>query len=320
MLGMNDGGYKPFDQPTFDRYAKGYQHIIDVIKQADPNAAFVLIQPSPYDDVTQPAKFPGGYNGVLIKYGQFVKSLAQKDGVQTVDFNTAVDNVLARALVEDNADAAKILPGRVHPSPAGHMIMAETLVKAWNFPATVAAVTLDGAAGTVTAAENTAVTNVVATPTLKWDELDKALPLPINLNDDVEQLALKCSDFVSSIDQEPLTVANLPAAKYNLNIDGKTVGTFTKEELAAGVNLATVDTPMLDQANTVLDLTNKHVGIHYQKFQGVQAVWGGDSNADVRNGAEMLAKGLDEEDQAIVVQQRAAAQPVLHHFELVAAQ
>ena len=29
MLGMNDAGYRPFDQGLFDTYSKGYQHIVD---------------------------------------------------------------------------------------------------------------------------------------------------------------------------------------------------------------------------------------------------------------------------------------------------
>src|SRR5437016_13993223 len=36
MLGMNDGSYRAFDQKIFDTYAKGYQHIIDSVKEALP--------------------------------------------------------------------------------------------------------------------------------------------------------------------------------------------------------------------------------------------------------------------------------------------
>src|SRR5579859_2281326 len=32
MLGMNDGGYKPFDEPTFQTYATGYRHIVETLK------------------------------------------------------------------------------------------------------------------------------------------------------------------------------------------------------------------------------------------------------------------------------------------------
>jgi len=114
MLGMNDGGYRPFDQALFDTYQKGYQHIIDVIKKADPASRMTLILPSPFDDVTQTPKFEGGYNAVLIKYGDCVKALAQANGFGVADFNTAVDDVLAKAKDQDATLAQKIasIPAR----------------------------------------------------------------------------------------------------------------------------------------------------------------------------------------------------------------
>src|SRR5947209_20171612 len=36
MLGMNDAGYRAFDPHIFDNYARGYEHIIDTVKQALP--------------------------------------------------------------------------------------------------------------------------------------------------------------------------------------------------------------------------------------------------------------------------------------------
>ena len=47
MLGMNDGGYKPFDQPTFDTYRTGYRHILDRLTKEVPGVRLTLIQPSP---------------------------------------------------------------------------------------------------------------------------------------------------------------------------------------------------------------------------------------------------------------------------------
>ncbi len=61
MLGMNDGGYKPFDQATFDTYAAGYHHILERVTRALPGIRITLIQPSPFDDVTRPPTFPDGY-------------------------------------------------------------------------------------------------------------------------------------------------------------------------------------------------------------------------------------------------------------------
>src|SRR5258706_10602283 len=65
MLGMNDGSYQAFNQKIFDDYRKGYEHLVDSVKENVPNIRLTLIRPSPFDDVTQPPKFEDGYNQVL---------------------------------------------------------------------------------------------------------------------------------------------------------------------------------------------------------------------------------------------------------------
>ena len=61
MLGMNDASYKAFDAGVYSTYTNGYQHIVDSMKKNSPSTRMTLIQPSPFDDVTQPPKFEGGY-------------------------------------------------------------------------------------------------------------------------------------------------------------------------------------------------------------------------------------------------------------------
>src|SRR5881394_2461493 len=90
MLGMNDGSYRTFDEKIFDTYSQGYQHIIDAVKEALPGIRITLIQPSPFDDVTQPPRFEGGYNAVLLRYSQFVKELAAREKLSVADLNTPI--------------------------------------------------------------------------------------------------------------------------------------------------------------------------------------------------------------------------------------
>ena len=118
MLGMNDGSYRAFDQHIFDTYASGYQHIVDTVKQALPGIRLTLIEPSPFDNVTRDPSFEGGYNAVLVRYGDYVKELAQKEGATVVDMNSPVVAALEKAKTLDPAQAQKILPDRVHPGPA----------------------------------------------------------------------------------------------------------------------------------------------------------------------------------------------------------
>src|SRR5438105_3614324 len=90
MLGMNDGGYRAFDQTTFDTFATGYKHIVDILKRQLPGVRIVAIQPSAYDDVTRAASFEGGYNRVLIRYGEFLSELAGQRTLEVANLNTPV--------------------------------------------------------------------------------------------------------------------------------------------------------------------------------------------------------------------------------------
>src|SRR5277367_5336981 len=40
MLGMNDGSYKAFDETLFTTFSKGYEHILEAMKAAEPSLRF----------------------------------------------------------------------------------------------------------------------------------------------------------------------------------------------------------------------------------------------------------------------------------------
>ena len=137
MLGMNDASYRAFDQKIFDVYAKGYEHLVESLKSNVPGVRITLIQPSPFDDVTRKPNFAGGYNQVLNRYGEFVKVLAEKEGASVADLNTSVVAALKKAMEINSKGAQDLIKDRVHPGPAGQLLMAEALLKAWNAPAVV---------------------------------------------------------------------------------------------------------------------------------------------------------------------------------------
>jgi len=312
MLGMNDGSYRGWDDDIFRTYSTGYQHIIDTMKHALPGIRITVIQPSPYDDVTRPPNIDDGYNAVLIRYGQFVKELGEREHLLVADLNAPVVSMLEKAKAADAELAKQIIEDRVHPGPGGHLIMAEALLKAWNAPGTVASVEIDAAAQRVAHAANAEVTGLQAGSSLTWSETDRALPMPLNQDDKVVALCVRRSDFIEALDQEPLKVTELTAARYVLKIDGEKVGDFTKEELQEGINLAMLPTPMAKQAATVHDLTLKHNDIHFACWRDVQVTLQDYSFA----GEQAAVDALDKLEDQIVQQQRAAAQPKPRHYEL----
>ena len=312
MLGMNDGSYRSWDDGIFKTYSTGYQHIIDTMKHALPGIRITVIQASPFDDVTRPPNFEGGYNAVLVRYGQFVKELGEREGLLVADLNSPVVSMLEKAKAEDPELAKSIIEDRVHPGPGGHLIMAEGLLKAWNAPATVASVEIDAAAGRVVRADNAKVTGLKAGSSLTWAETDGALPMPADMEDKATALSVRSSDFIAALDEEPLKVASLSAARYTLAIDGEKVGSFTKEQLEEGVNLAMLPTPMAKQAAKVHELTLRHNDIHFARWRDVQI-----SLKDYKLAGEPAAvEALDKLEEQIVQVQRATAKPQQRRYEL----
>jgi lysophospholipase L1-like esterase len=313
MLGMNDGGYRAFDEAVFSRYTSGFEHILDAIKTNAPTARITLIQPSPYDDATRPPTFEGGYNAVLLKYSEYLGTLAQSRHLDVADLNRPVSAMLKRAADTNKDEAQKILPDRVHPAPAGHLIMAEALLKAWNAPALVSDVRIDAQAHTFQAT-NAKVEALTAGTPVSWTATESALPLPIDPKDKLMDLAVRSSDVVDALDQETLGVTGLAPGKWDLKIDGLSAGSFAAEDLAKGVNLATLSTPMLKQALDVHALTLKHNNIHFMRWRTIQTGLATDASPNTKQNATLA---LDQLDNELIAEQRAAAQPRSHHYELI---
>ena len=324
MLGMNDGGYIAFNDERFKRYTAGMEHILQVVKEAFPNLRATLLEPSPYDDVTAEPQFPGGYNGVLVRYGQYVKELGQRNQMLVADLNGPVVEMLKKASALDPAGAKALIPGRIHPSPGGHLVMAEALLKAWGASALVSAVEIDAASKQVAKAENTAVTGLTVGPTISWSQKDAALPMPVSLRDRsvpigprrgaaTMDLALKASDFMEALNQETLRVRGLEGASYTLKIDGSVAGAFSREQLEQGLNLAGLPTPMAKQALGVHLLTLKRGDVHEMRWKQLQVALHDDNPTRL----PAVLEGLDAMDEELAVRRKAAAQPVACSYELI---
>ena len=349
MLGMNDASYRPFNQAIFNVYKKGYEHIIQSLKKHLPGVRIVLIETSPYDDVTQKPRFPGGYNGVLVRYDHFVRRLARENHLLCVNFNTPMVKVLKAAEKISPALAGGILPGRIHPSAAAQMMMAQTLLKAWGAPATVTSVSIS-AAGKLNDAVNTRVSGLTANGgSLAWSQLDGSLPMPVlGLHENWPQfpsfgfflppqpnpkytnataaLIDRLSGFTHQLDREMLSVKGLTAAHYNLLINGKKIGEFTPGQLAKGVNLARHFTPMLWQAYHVSNIVWEQIQAHFVAWHGVQTTLQNfgiklpvttENDPATARAVAGVVKAMNQLIRTIVAREYVANKPKLCHYELV---
>jgi lysophospholipase L1-like esterase len=313
MLGMNDGGYKPFDPTTLASFGDGYRAIVARLRTALPGVRLTFIRSSPFDDVSRPPRFAPGYDDALRRLGCYVTTLGAKEKATVVDFRDPVNAGIA-AVLKGNPDLARqVVPDRVHPGPAGHVVMGAALLRAWSAPALVTRVEIDAAARTVVAAENTEVSGLAAADGgLAWTQIDRALPLPLSYEDGETELAQRAGADLESLDRQPLVVTGLAAGRFELKIDGQPAGVFAAEELAKGVNLARLRTPMRGQAYSV-------------KW----SVGGGHEAQRVRRGLlvaaatdpalKATAESLAQHDEAEQKARREQATPRPRRFELIPA-
>ena len=308
MLGMNDGYYMAFNQKYLDNYKNGYRKLLDALQTGLPAARVTLISPTPYDEITHGTEF-ADYNQVVSRHSAFVKDLAASPHLGFSDFNEAVTNMLNAGASKSGPLAALLVPDRIHPAEAAHWVMAATLARSWGFSPVVSSLRLDASTGKTAAAENTQVADFkILDGKLQWTQTDNALPLPLQLGDEIMQFALSVSDL-AEMDKQVLSVTGLTAPQYTLKIDGNKIASFTRQELSTGVNLALYATPMESQAKGVDGIELKRVRLDEARF--ILAI----EDPKVANDADATST-MAAKDAALASEQRSEAQPKPHSFEL----
>jgi len=314
MLGMNDGNYQPFNEQTFQTYKTGYQHILDRLKREVPGARLVLIKPSAYDDVNVPPSWPGGYNDVLLQFSACVDQLAKQNGCDVVDFNRPVVDALTKAKQYDAEGAKRLIPDRVHPEPAGHLVMASELLKAWNAPKLVSYLELDANRGAVAQRMGTYVTELQFDRGASWTQLDDALPFPLEYSNARVALAIRSSGAMTDLNKQGVKVRGLQAPEYKLLIDDQAVGTYSRQQLEDGIEISNLNTPMVQQAWQVVYKTQQRAAMQYVQWRNIEIGLSDVSGVQ----RDRALRSLDALEQAIILRQHELATPHPHRFKLVA--
>ncbi len=313
LLGMNDGNYQPPNDKAFQTYKEGYSHIVDRLKQALPNARLVLIKPSPYDDVNFPPSFPGGYTATLDQFSGYVEELAGQSGAECVDFNAPLKDALAKAKAYDADVAKRLIPDRIHPEPAGHLVMASELLKAWEAPKLVSFVDLDASRGAVVQRMGAYLTNMKFDRGASWTEEEACLPFPLEYKNPRVALAIRSAGAMTDLNKEGIRVRGLQAPEYKLRIDDLDVGVFSRQQLEDGIELSSLDTPMVRQAWQVVLMTQQRASMQYAQWRTVEI-----GLTDVPGvQRDRALRSLDALEQAVILRQRELATPHPHRFQLI---
>jgi len=247
----------------------------------------------------------------MLRFGDFVGKLAEEKHALVADLNRPVVDALTAAKAGDAAMATTLVRDRVHPGTGVHWLMAESVLKVWDAPAVVTSAKIDAAHAKVSEAVSTEIVQLQRTKSgLSWVQNDHALPLPFPpaATDPFLAVVLQISDLNQALNQEILRVDGLADGLYELQVDERPVSTFSAAQLAAGVNLATLDTPMLAQSRLVaMDTGEKN------EIEGIRFALANDAR-DAK--AEETVKKLDSALTEAVERQRKDAQPIPHRYAL----
>lgn len=279
-FGMNDSGYFEYngDEPekfAAEKVAQSRKYFLEIEKRlkARPETRMIMIGTSPYDQTsTFNDNIFRNKNNAMGKIVAFQDSAAKANNWEFVDFLAPMTRI--------NEEQQKIDPkfticgnDRIHPDNDGHLVMAYLFLKAQGMAGKkVADVQVNARTKQVTRSENCDISNVEnRSGVLTFDYLAHSLPYPIDTIPRgweyrrQQAAALKViPQFMDEMDNEAFSVTGLKGS-YQLLIDGQLIDTFTADQLAKGINLATYrHTPQYVQAKTIMELNENRWEIERQ--------------------------------------------------------
>ncbi|MCP5552054.1 MAG: SGNH/GDSL hydrolase family protein [Akkermansiaceae bacterium] len=242
--GMNDGAYRPFEAAIGKNYETTMRAVVAHL-QAGGVKTVVLGTPGAVDThyFKDKGSFPAGesangYNDSLARLGEIDRRLAGELGQPFADVHGPMIEAMAKAKAA-LGDAFDVC-GRdgVHPGPNGHLIMAYALLKGLGLDGAIGSVTID-MKGPATLGKETGHT-LTGSGAGQADLESTRYPFCFDAdpkNSASTSSLLPFFSFNQDLNRFVLRVTNLDAAKAAVTWGAET-HEFTREQLAAGVNLA----------------------------------------------------------------------------------
>ena len=250
--GMNDGGYKPIEDATRERYNKAMTSIVETFKAG--GARVIVGSPGAVDTVTykRPNNPAEVYNTTLAALRDEAKKVADATGSTFANVYDPMIDVMAKSKAKFGDNYHVGGGDGVHPSANGHLVMAYAFLKAMNFDGQIATITVDLAGTKADASAGHVVKGIeggaVTIESTRYPFCFGGKPGTPNATADIPEFL----PFNQDLNRFTLVVNNAPAAKYNVTW-GPTTKQYTAEQLKAGINLAAdfIQNPFSEPFNVV---------------------------------------------------------------------
>jgi len=257
--GMNDGGYRPFDNSVGAPYEKNMRDVlakfaaigVKTVVVGSPGAVDTKYYTKPlnWGDKT-PAD---GYNASLKSLRDIDEKLAKEFSMPFADVHTALIDAMAKAKAALGADYAVCGRDGVHPGLNGQLVMAYAFLKALGCDGAVGEIVVDMASKSATANEGH---KVVTTTPEKIEIVSSRYPFCFQGDAKTSggtRSILPYLPFNKDLNRLVLKVKGLPS-ETALVAWGTEKKEFAREKLEQGINLAAEfeKTPFDDQFNKVM--------------------------------------------------------------------
>lgn len=257
-------------------------------------------------------------SGFLQKMCDEGMALARAHGGRSIDVQRSMRAIQRKIWAANEATADKSkhetlhAADGVHLNDLGQLAMAVAILKGLGAPADVSSAVLDAREAKVIQASGCTVTDVsTKNGVLEFTRLDEGLPFNYGIFYGLNYRFIPVPD---QLNRYLLTVKNLAKGRYEVTADGRSAGTLTAEQLAAGVNISSTTAdpwqpggPWNAQANLLRNLTDAR---HEVMTAKVLAPFYLPTSPAVME----LGRQVGAFDERIVEMQRTLARPQPYHF------
>ena len=321
--GMNDGGYRPFDEAVGKSYENNMRTVVKKLAAAGVKH-IVVGSPGAVDTKFfgartsfPPGKSADGYNHSLSQLGGIGSKLAKEFSQTYADVHSPMIEAMTKAktALGENYDVCG--KDGFHPGPNGHLVMAYAFLEALGVDGNIGEITVD-LTGETTA---TGGHKVLGKAGAGVEFESRRYPFCFDADPKSSASTRSITPFFpfnQDLNRLTLKVKNLTAAKAKVTW-GKVTKEFSKEQLDSGVNLAAEfpSTPFDEAFGKVLGAVAAKQNFETTMIKGVIT---GFRNlpAEVKGDAETAAalgvirKRLGARQEALDAEVRAALVPVKH--------
>ena len=316
-MGMNDASYTIPSEGPLQRYLEAYRQMIPMLRQANPDVRIALVSAIPYENMAGSGRADGAYAQTLGMLARYKEQLARTLGVEFIDLFTGYGEKmgLGKVIYPDF-----VLSGDgIHPGPAGQTMIAQVILEGMNAPALVSCLKLDvtGDQAKVADAVRCQAKDIAVTDgVVSFGRLARSLPCPVEQVNPTIKRFLDAVEFSEEINRDMLFVRGLAAPAYELKIDDVSIGVYSADELAIGVNVAKPMTgPIWDQAMQVAAATIERFSAHRARWRDIWANGGG-VGGQYNEATQAQLDELKKQVQAAIEKQHQVNQPKWYRFTL----